>query len=58
MFLAGGLNPENITAALTAVRPFGVDICSGLRTDDTLDEVKLTSFVRAVHTTSGNFTTE
>ena len=52
VFLAGGLNPENITEALTAVRPFGVDICSGLRTDDALDDVKLTSFVRAVHTTS------
>ena len=52
VFLAGGLNPENITEAWTAVRPFGVDICSGLRTDDALDDVKLTSFVRAVHTTS------
>ena len=31
VFLAGGLNPENVKEALAAVRPFGVDICSGLR---------------------------
>ena len=31
VFLAGGLNPENVGAAIAAVRPFGVDICSGLR---------------------------
>jgi len=31
VFLAGGLNPENVKEAVAAVRPFGVDICSGLR---------------------------
>ena len=58
VFLAGGFNSENIVAALTAVRPFGVDICSGLRTDDALDAVKLTSFVRAVRKSSGIYPTE
>lgn len=31
VFLAGGLNPENVTEAIKTVRPYGVDICSGLR---------------------------
>ncbi len=31
VFLAGGLNPENVAEAIAAVRPHGVDICSGLR---------------------------
>ncbi len=31
VFLAGGLSPENISGAIEAVPPFGVDICSGLR---------------------------
>ncbi len=41
VFLAGGLNPENISEAIRQVRPFGVDICSGVRTDGILDEKKL-----------------
>ncbi|MGH3989605.1 MAG: hypothetical protein ACRDTZ_20200, partial [Pseudonocardiaceae bacterium] len=31
IFLAGGLNPDNATEALTTVRPFGLDVCSGGR---------------------------
>lgn len=31
VFLAGGLNPQNAAEALSAVSPFGLDICSGLR---------------------------
>jgi phosphoribosylanthranilate isomerase len=48
VFLAGGLNPENIGKAITQVAPFGVDVCSGLRTNGQLDETKLAAFMRAV----------
>ena len=48
LYLAGGLNPSNVTAAIAAVRPFGVDICSGLRTDGALDATKVEAFMSAI----------
>jgi phosphoribosylanthranilate isomerase len=48
VFLAGGLNPENVAKAINQVAPFGVDVCSGLRTNGNLDEKKLGDFMRAV----------
>jgi phosphoribosylanthranilate isomerase len=48
VFLAGGLTPANAAAAIEAVRPFGLDLCSGVRTDGVLDPVKLAAFMRAV----------
>ena len=48
LWLAGGLKPENVGAAIEAVRPFGVDVCSGVRTHGMLDEEKLGRFVEAV----------
>lgn len=48
VFLAGGLNAGNVREAIRLVKPFGVDICSGVRTDGKLDEVKLQAFVEAV----------
>jgi phosphoribosylanthranilate isomerase len=47
VFLAGGLNSDNVSEAIRQVRPFALDICSGVRTKGRLDENKLTSFVRA-----------
>jgi phosphoribosylanthranilate isomerase len=44
VFLAGGLNAENVGEAIRTVRPFGLDICSGVRTDGKLDEQKLAEF--------------
>ncbi|MEM1392785.1 MAG: hypothetical protein AAGG00_05725 [Cyanobacteria bacterium P01_H01_bin.150] len=44
IFLAGGLKPENVALAIKQVAPFGLDICSGVRTDDKLDEDKLKRF--------------
>ena len=48
LWLAGGLKPDNVGAAIEAVRPFGVDVCSGVRTDGKLDEQKLARFVEEV----------
>jgi phosphoribosylanthranilate isomerase len=48
MFLAGGLNPNNVTDAIHQVSPYGLDICSGVRTDGNLDEIKLKNFFAAV----------
>jgi phosphoribosylanthranilate isomerase len=48
IFLAGGLRPDNIRAAIDAVGPFGVDICSGVRSDGKLDEGKLAQFFAAI----------
>jgi len=48
IFLAGGLRVENVGAAIESVRPYAVDVCTGLRTDGALDPVKLERFVTAV----------
>lgn len=48
VFLAGGLSPHNIVEAITRVRPFGMDLCSGVRTEGRLDCDKLSAFVQAV----------
>lgn len=48
VFLAGGLSPANVGEAIRRVRPFGVDLCSGVRTAGRLDAAKLAAFVRAV----------
>jgi phosphoribosylanthranilate isomerase len=48
IFLAGGLKPENVVAAIRDVGPFGLDICSGVRTEGRLDEDKLARFFEAV----------
>ncbi|MBD2700849.1 phosphoribosylanthranilate isomerase [Spirosoma sp. BT702] len=48
VFLAGGLNPENVRQAIDVVQPFGLDICSGVRTDGQLDKRKLEAFMKVV----------
>jgi len=44
IFLAGGLNPGNVRAAIDQVGPFGVDVCSAVRTQGVLDAEKLAAF--------------
>jgi phosphoribosylanthranilate isomerase len=49
VFLAGGLRAANVGAAIAAVRPFGVDLCTGVRRADySLDPAKLEPFIAAV----------
>lgn len=52
VFLAGGLNVENIATAVSAVKPYGIDVCSGVRQDGKLDEEKLAQFVSAINSAS------
>lgn len=48
IFLAGGLKPENVAEAIREVEPFGLDLCSGVRTEGKLDREKLSRFFAAV----------
>lgn len=48
VFLAGGLNHHNILDAVRQVQPYGVDICTGVRTEGRLDPLKLTDFFAAI----------
>ncbi|MBU6996440.1 MAG: phosphoribosylanthranilate isomerase [Theionarchaea archaeon] len=48
VFLAGGLNPQNVKEAVSTVGPFGVDVCTGVRTKGYLDRTKLSHFFSAL----------
>jgi phosphoribosylanthranilate isomerase len=47
VFLAGGLNEANVRRAIEEVQPFGLDLCSGVRTNGSLDPQKLKRFFKA-----------
>jgi len=47
LFLAGGLTPANVRNAIEEVRPFGLDLCSGVRSGGNLDVGKLRAFFGA-----------
>ena len=47
-FLAGGLDPENVRDAVERLRPFGVDVSSGIETDGVKDALKMERFVARV----------
>ena len=48
VFLAGGLDDTNVADALRQVRPYGIDLCSRVRTDGKLDVMKLALLMGAV----------
>lgn len=48
IFLAGGLRAGNVAEAIRTVEPFGLDLCTGVRTDGALDEMKLAAFMHSV----------
>lgn len=48
VWLAGGLRTENVAAAIAAVGPHGLDVCSGVREDGRLSGARLSSFVHAL----------
>lgn len=48
VFLGGGLTPANVGEAIRVVHPYGVDLCTGVRTGGRLDAAKLRTFMKAV----------
>jgi phosphoribosylanthranilate isomerase len=55
IFLAGGITPENVAQAIHEVAPFGLDLCSGVRTSGKLDAEKLKRFFGAVRNARASF---
>jgi phosphoribosylanthranilate isomerase len=47
VYLAGGMRQDNVGEAFSLVKPFGIDVCSGVRTCGKLDAAKLRSFIAA-----------
>ena len=48
LFLAGGLSAANVAEAVRRVNPFGLDVCSGVRTEGKLDAEKLAALFAAL----------
>ncbi len=48
VWLAGGLRAHNVREAIETVRPYGLDLCTGVRTNGALDPVKLAEFMAVV----------
>ncbi len=48
VFLAGGLTPQNIIEAVQTVKPYGVDVCNGVRVDGRLNQTRLKEFSAAL----------
>ncbi len=57
VFLAGGLNRSNVREAIETVRPFGIDLCSGVRSNGALNAEKLAALVREMREADGATTT-
>ena len=51
-FLAGGLHAGNVGEAIATVRPYGIDVCSGVRTAGALDPERVRAFTAAINAVS------
>jgi phosphoribosylanthranilate isomerase len=51
IMVSGGLTPENVSNCVRTVRPYGVDVRSGIETDTRKDRLKMRAFVQAVKET-------
>lgn len=49
VFLAGGINSKNVVDAIKSVNPYGLDLCSSVRTNDKLDPEKITEFFNTIN---------
>ena len=47
-FLAGGLDPDNVRNAIRTLKPYGVDVSSGIETEGIKDKTKMAAFTAAV----------
>ncbi len=53
-FLAGGLNPENVSEAIAKLHPYGLDVSSGIETDGIKDKEKMTAFMAVIRKVEQN----
>ena len=54
LMLAGGLNPENVSQAIRTIRPWGLDVSSGVETNGEKDLSKIASFISVVTQTDNS----
>jgi phosphoribosylanthranilate isomerase len=54
LWLAGGLRSDNVAQAIAAVQPFGLDLCTGVRSNGRLEATKLAAFIASVRAAGAN----